>query len=36
MMKITEGRISLVTLISAETERYILVNINGIDSFLVI
>ena len=36
MMKIAEERISTVTLISIETERYILINLNGIDSFFII
>ena len=36
MMKIAEERISTVTLISIETERYILINVNGIDSFFII
>ena len=36
MMKIAEERISTVTLISIETERYILINVNGIDSVFII
>ena len=36
MMKIAEERISTVTLISIETERYILINVNGTDSFFII
>ena len=36
MPRILRERISTVTLISIETERYILININGIGSFFVI
>ena len=36
MMKIAEERISTATLISIETERYILINVNGTDSFFII
>ena len=36
MIRISGGRITTVTLISVEIKRYILVTIDGIDSFFVI
>ena len=36
MMRIKEGRISAVTLISIDTDRYTLIIIDGLDSFFVI
>ena len=36
MMRTTEGRISAVTLIRIDSERYILININGTDGFSIL